>query len=107
MKTPYQMLLINRLTKVTNDPIVQGAPACELVNLFSGSGTTIVAAEITGRACHAIELMPSYFDVAFERWQAFTSGEALLEGDRLTFAKVRSVVPLRVCRERRPPCSRN
>jgi hypothetical protein len=37
-----------------------------------GSGTKIIAAEITGRSCHAIELLPQYVDVALERWQAFT-----------------------------------
>ena len=39
---------------------------------FLGSGTTIIAAEMTGRACHAIEIDPPYVDVAVERWQAFT-----------------------------------
>src|SRR4029450_901053 len=34
-KTPYQMLLINRLTKVTNDPIVQGAGAVNVVGVGS------------------------------------------------------------------------
>ena len=31
---------------------------------FSGSGTTIIAAEMTERECHAIELLPQYVDVA-------------------------------------------
>src|SRR6266567_7977490 len=34
-KTPYQMLLINRLTKVTNDPIVQGAGAVNVIGVGS------------------------------------------------------------------------
>ena len=38
---------------------------------FCGSGTTIIAAEMTGRCCHAIELNPAYVDVAVLRWQAF------------------------------------
>ena len=46
---------------------------------FSGSGTTIIAAEMTGRACHAIELSPQYVDVAVRRWQAFTGKTATLE----------------------------
>jgi DNA modification methylase len=41
---------------------------------FSGSGTTIIAAEETGRSCHAIELNPAYVDVAVLRWQNFTGG---------------------------------
>jgi DNA modification methylase len=55
---------------------------------FSGSGTTIIAAEITGRSCHAIELMPQYVDVAVQRWQAFTGETAKLEGDGQTFAAI-------------------
>ncbi len=39
---------------------------------FCGSGTTIIAAEMSGRACHAVELSPAYVDVAVTRWQNFT-----------------------------------
>ena len=46
---------------------------------FSGSGTTIIAAEMTGRCCHAIELSPSYVDVAVARWENFTGKNATLE----------------------------
>jgi hypothetical protein len=53
---------------------------------FSGSGTTIIAAEITERECHAIELLPQYVDVAVERWQAPTGDAARLDGDGRTFA---------------------
>ena len=55
---------------------------------FCGSGTTIIAAEITGRACQAIELLPRYVDVALQRWLAFTSLAAKLEVDRRTFEPV-------------------
>lgn len=43
---------------------------------FSGSGTTILACEKTGRQCRAIELEPKYVQVAIERWQAFTGRRA-------------------------------
>ena len=46
---------------------------------FSGSGTTIIASEMTGRCCHAIELSPSYVDVAVARWENFTGKDAKLE----------------------------
>jgi DNA modification methylase len=46
---------------------------------FSGSGTTIIAAEMTGRCCHAIELSPSYVDIAVARWENFTGKDATLE----------------------------
>jgi tRNA G10 N-methylase Trm11 len=55
---------------------------------FSGSGTTIIAAEMTGRACHAIELNPAYVDVAIKRWQDFTGAKATLDGDGRTFDEV-------------------
>jgi DNA modification methylase len=55
---------------------------------FVGSGTTIIAAEMTGRACHAIELHPPYVDVSVIRWQNFTGKEAFLEATGETFAEV-------------------
>ena len=45
-----------------------------------GSGTTLIAAETTGRVCLGIELNPAYVDVAVERWQRFTGKAAVLDG---------------------------
>lgn len=70
------------------------SPGQAVYEPFSGSGTTIIAGEITGRSCHAIELLPQYVDVAVERWQAFTGENAKLESNGRTFAAV--------SRERRP-----
>lgn len=44
---------------------------------FSGSGTTLIAAEMLGRRCYAMELEPKYVQMAIERWQAFTGLEAV------------------------------
>jgi DNA modification methylase len=44
---------------------------------FAGSGTTIIAAEQTGRRCVAIEIDPRYAQVAVERWEAFTGMTAV------------------------------
>jgi DNA modification methylase len=55
---------------------------------FSGSGTTIIAAEMTGRRCHALEISPAYCDVAIERWQNFTGEQATLDGQ--TFEQVKA-----------------
>ena len=55
---------------------------------FSGSGTTLIAAEMTGRACHAVELDPLYVHVAVRRWQAFTGGAGVLESDGRPFAAI-------------------
>lgn len=57
---------------------------------FSGSGTTIIAGEMTGRCVHAIELNPAYVDVAVIRWQEFTGKAATLEGDGRTFAELKA-----------------
>lgn len=44
---------------------------------FSGSGTTIIAGEITGRKIYAMELNPIYVDMAVIRWQNFTGKKAI------------------------------
>lgn len=44
---------------------------------FSGSATTILAAEKVGRRCFGIEYEPHYVDVAIRRWQAFTGKDAV------------------------------
>ncbi|RWO41374.1 MAG: site-specific DNA-methyltransferase [Mesorhizobium sp.] len=48
------------------------SPGQAVYEPFCGSGITIIAAEMTGRCCHVIELNPAYVDVAVLRWQAFT-----------------------------------
>ena len=62
------------------------SPGQAVYEPFSGSGTTIIAAEQSGRVCHAIELSPAYVDVAVLRWQAFTGQEAVLEGQGANYA---------------------
>jgi DNA modification methylase len=64
------------------------SPGQAVYEPFSGSGTTIIAAEMTGRACHAIELNAAYVDVAIKRWQEFTGQTATLEGDGRSFTDV-------------------
>jgi len=48
------------------------SPGQAVYEPFSGSGTTLIACEMTGRVCHAVELNPAYVDVAVKRWQEFT-----------------------------------
>ncbi|QLA20913.1 DNA modification methylase [Desulfolutivibrio sulfoxidireducens] len=57
------------------------SPGQAVYEPFSGSGTTIIAAEITGRACLAMVLNPTYVDVAVKRWEDFTGEKAVLEGE--------------------------
>ena len=65
------------------------SPGQAVYEPFSGSGTTIIAGEMTGRQVHAIELNPAYVDVAIERWQNFTGKEATLDGTDQTFAQLK------------------
>lgn len=55
---------------------------------FSGSGTTLIAAEKTGRRARVIELDPIYCDVAVRRWQNFTGKKAFLGDSDLSFEAV-------------------
>jgi DNA modification methylase len=64
------------------------SPGQAVYEPFSGSGTTIIAAETTGRICHAIEISPAYVDVAVTRWQAFTGKDALLCSTGRSFAAI-------------------
>jgi DNA modification methylase len=66
------------------------SPGQAVYEPFSGSGTTIIAAEMTGRCCHAIEISPAYVDVAVKRWQNFTGAPATLDGDGRSFDEVAS-----------------
>ena len=47
---------------------------------FSGTGTTIIAAERQGRRCYAMEIEPRYVQVSIERWQNYTGEKAVLDG---------------------------
>jgi len=53
------------------------SPGQAIYEPFSGSGTTIIAGEMTGRHVYAIELNPAYVDVAVKRWQEFTGQKAV------------------------------
>jgi DNA modification methylase len=59
---------------------------------FLGSGSTVIAAERTGRRCYGIELGPLYVDVIVRRWQAFTRGAALHAASRRTFDEIQAAV---------------
>jgi DNA modification methylase len=64
------------------------SPGQAVYDPFAGSGTTIVAAERTGRSCHCLEISPAYVDVTVKRWQDFTGKDAILDGDGRTFDQI-------------------
>jgi DNA modification methylase len=69
------------------------SPGQAVYEPFSGSGTTIIACEMTGRCAHAIELNPAYVDVAVKRWQDFTGKAAIHESTGKTFAEMQEAKP--------------
>jgi DNA modification methylase len=70
-------------------PILNHTKPEELIyDPFLGSGTTLAAAEVTGRVCYGLELDAKYVDVAVARWQALTGKEATLENNGRTFDAV-------------------
>jgi 16S rRNA G966 N2-methylase RsmD len=56
-----------------------GAPGDRVLDLFGGSGSTLIACEQTGRICHMMELAPAYCDVIKNRWEQATGKTAELE----------------------------
>jgi DNA modification methylase len=56
-----------------------------VLDTFSGSGTTILAAERVGRRAYAMEIEPRFVDVAIKRWQAFSRKDAIHAETGLTF----------------------
>ena len=76
-----RLLLEDALIDVTNRGDI-------VIDCFAGSGSTLVAAEATGRRCRAIEFDGPYCDVIIRRWSEMTGREAVLEATGETFAEV-------------------
>jgi DNA modification methylase len=56
-----------------------------VLDAFLGSGTTLIAAERTGRRCYGLELDPAYVDTTIRRWQTLTGGGARHAGSNRSF----------------------
>ena len=56
-----------------------------VVDLFGGSGSTLIACERQGRRARLMEIDPRYADCIVRRWQEYTGGQAVLEADSRTF----------------------
>jgi DNA modification methylase len=77
-----------KLTTHASHPTVKPVEVCErgiittsrkdelVLDLFLGSGSTLIACEKTGRRCFGIEIDPNYCDVVIKRWQEYTGQEA-------------------------------
>jgi len=62
-----------------------------IVDLFGGSGTTLIACEKTNRNCMMMELDPKYVDVIVKRWQEYTGESAIHADTGDIFAKLENV----------------
>ena len=58
-----------------------------VLDVFGGSGTTLIACEQLNRNCFMMELDPKYVDVIIERWERFTGQKAVLLNDTPTMSK--------------------
>lgn len=65
-------------------------PGAVVLDLFSGSGSTLIACEQTGRNARVMELAPKFCDVAIKRWQDFTGQKAVHESTGRTFEEIAS-----------------
>ena len=67
-------------------PIVNNSRPGQLVyDPFLGSGTSLIAAEMTGRTCIGLEISPAYVDVILRRWQHFTGRTAIHQASGQSF----------------------
>ncbi len=68
-------------------------PGQVVLDPFGGSGTTLIAAEKTGRVARLIELDPKYVDVIVRRWQDWTGQQATREDDGVVFGDLEHEIP--------------
>lgn len=69
-------------------PILNNSRLGDIVyDPFSGSGSTLIASELTDRICYGLDLDPRYVDVIVKRWQKLTGKQGILEDGR-TFEQV-------------------
>jgi DNA modification methylase len=64
-------------------------PGQAVYDPFVGSGTTLIAAETSGRVCFSVEISPSYVDLSVRRWQTFAGTSATLLEDGRTFDAIK------------------
>ena len=67
-------------------------PGQAIYEPFLGSGTTLIAAQSSGRVCLAIEIDPLFVDLAIRRWQTFTGEKAVRERDDVFFEEIEQMI---------------
>jgi len=62
---------------ITNEIQISSNRSSVVVDVFLGSGSTLIACEKTNRICYGMELDPKYVDVIVQRWEEYTGGKAV------------------------------
>ncbi len=60
-----------------------------VLDAFAGSGTTLIAAERTGRRAYALEIDPLYVETAIRRWQDYSGDHAVHAETSLTLEEIK------------------
>lgn len=82
--------------ELCEEPILNSTKSNSVViDLFGGSGTTLIACEKTNRKCAMMEISPQYCDVIVKRWEKFTGKQSKLESTGQTFEELSNE---RVCK---------
>jgi DNA modification methylase len=88
----------NTMVHLTEKPVELAARAltysskagASVLDLFGGSGSTLIACEKLGRRARLMEIDPPYCDVIIRRWQEYAGKAATLEGDGRSFDEIRA-----------------
>jgi DNA modification methylase len=91
----------NKMIHLTEKPVELAVRAIQyssragenVLDLFGGSGSTLIAAEQTGRKAFLMELDPLYADLVCDRWQRFAGKQAILDATGMPFPKAPPAQP--------------
>lgn len=64
-------------------------PVCNVLDLFLGSGSTLIACEKTNRKCYGMEIDPHYCDVILDRWAKYTGKDPIRE-DGVNWSEIKN-----------------
>lgn len=69
-----------------------------VLDLFGGSGTTMIASEQSNRKCYMMELDPKYVDVIIDRWEKYTNKKAVKIDEIIQHRTSKQIPPRQICR---------
>ena len=80
---------IKPVALIENEVLISSRTTGFVLDLFGGSGSTLIACEKTNRQCYMMEIDPLYSDVILQRWSDFTGQDPVLErtGDKFSELK--------------------